>query len=159
MTDPWDEWYIYHYLPTWMVESYGINVGIYTIVPWILWELLLIDMNFRALRKKNNGVPGLLSANPMKFCTLIANPVEKDRHHVVADFFCWLKLVFTSVSKRFHPTWVNASGPLVKNNHEDVVQKRPSCTQNNDSPLDRRMKDWIICSDSRNHFFGGFPSS
>ena len=42
---------------------------------------------FSSCAKKNNGVPGLLSANPMKFCTLIANPVEKDRHHVVADFF------------------------------------------------------------------------
>ena len=24
-------------LPTWMVDCYGINVGKYTIVPWILW--------------------------------------------------------------------------------------------------------------------------
>ena len=30
-----------------------------------------------AKKKKKNGVPGLWSANPMKFCTLIANPVEK----------------------------------------------------------------------------------
>ena len=40
---------------------------------------------FSSCAKKNNRVPGLWSANPMKFCTLIANPVEKRS----ASCCCW----------------------------------------------------------------------
>ena len=75
------------YLPTWMLEFYGINVGIYTILPWILWELLLIGMNFRAVRKKTTAFLAYWVQIQWSSVLWLQILLKKDRHHVVADFF------------------------------------------------------------------------